>query len=180
MQASMEAAGNQGNDMIEEYKAQLQKIYEDHKSNAQKKAALQIKMETDSLERSMHKDLSKEQIQIKRELSQKQAELKEKLFDEVQNLLQQYRATPAYKDLLIKQIKAAKNIAQNEKITIYLDPADASDLADLVVKTGIELTVSEYSFLGGTRAVIHSKNILIDNSFESKLSEEKDTFTFTL
>ncbi len=38
------------------------------------------------------------------------------------------------------------------------------------------MTVSEYSFMGGTRAVLPGRNILIDNSFESKLAGAKESF----
>ena len=34
-------------------------------------------------------------------------------------------------------------------------------------------------FLGGVRAVIPEKNILIDNSFETLLNEERENFIFT-
>ena len=43
-----------------------------------------------------------------------------------------------------------------------------------------DIRVSQYPFLGGTRAVIASKNILIDNSFETKLKEAEQDFQFSL
>ena len=45
--------------------------------------------------------LSKEQLQIKRKITQKQNELKEKLFVEVKQLLEDYMTTSAYQQLLI-------------------------------------------------------------------------------
>jgi vacuolar-type H+-ATPase subunit E/Vma4 len=86
--------------------------------------------------------------------------------------------TPAYNQLLIHQINAAKMFAKDQKITIYIDPADSSRRSSLEVATNTLLTVSEYSFIGGTRAIIADKNILIDNSFETKLAEAKVNFLF--
>ena len=40
------------------------------------------------------------------------------------------------------------------------------------------LTISAMPFLGGVRAVIPEKNILIDNSFETLLNEERENFIF--
>ena len=41
-----------------------------------------------------------------------------------------------------------------------------------------ELTVSAEDFRGGVRAVIRSRNILIDNSFKTQLRNEYDKFMF--
>ena len=40
--------------------------------------------------------------------------------------------------------------------------------------------MSEYSFMGGIRAVIPARHILIDNSFQTKLSEAKRDFRFDI
>ena len=42
----------------------------------------------------------------------------------------------------------------------------------------VTLTISAMPFLGGVRAVIPEKNILIDNSFETLLNEERENFIF--
>ena len=42
------------------------------------------------------------------------------------------------------------------------------------------IKVSEYSFNGGTRAVLPGKHILIDNSFQTKLDEARHEFKFDL
>lgn len=178
MDASIENATSKSTKMIDDYSNALNKIFEDHKTDSVRKADLQIKLGADSLEREKNKELSKEQIKIKKEMTKAQELRKEELFVEVKNLLEQFMSTRAYQNLLIKQIKEAKEFAREEPITIYIDPADSAALTALQTATDCQLIVSEYSFLGGTRAIIHSKNILIDNSFETRLKEEKETFTF--
>lgn len=81
--------------------------------------------------------------------------------------------TPAYDDLLVKQILSALAFANGTEIQIYINPSDADKKTMLEEKTGITLTVSTIDFIGGTRAVIHEKNILIDHSFLTKMEEEK-------
>ena len=88
-------------------------------------------------------------------------------------------STPAYVKLLEKQIKDILKIAGGEHVTIYIDPNDQFLLQDLAVATNTAISVSEYSFMGGTRAVLEERHMLIDNSFETKLTEAKEQFTFS-
>ena len=87
-------------------------------------------------------------------------------------------ATPEYQQLLISQIREILKFAGNEEVTIYIDPADRSCLSSLIAAVNHPLTVSEYSFSGGTRAVIPGRHILIDNSFAAKFDAAKKNFTF--
>ena len=106
-------------------------------------------------------------------------ELKEKLFVEIKTQLEEYMSTPAYVKLLEKQIKDILKVAGGEHVTIYIDPNDQFLLQDLAAATNTAISVSEYSFMGGTRAVLEERHMLIDNSFETKLTEAKEQFTFS-
>lgn len=164
--------------MIIEHTAALEKIKNEHMDAKKRQSALQIKTETESLKRANNMTLSKEQLRIKRNITKKHNELKEKLFVEIKTLLEDYMATPAYDQLLIHQIQDICKIAGEGKVIIYLDPADSSKQFSLGAATNIQLSLSEYSFMGGTRAVLEDRHILIDNSFETKLAEAKAEFTF--
>ena len=88
--------------------------------------------------------------------------------------------TPKYDALLEAQIKKEKAFAGSSEIHIYIDPSDKEKQNLLSLRTDCDIRVSQYPFLGGTRAVIASKNILIDNSFETKLKEAEQDFQFSL
>lgn len=176
MDVSMLTAEEKNSKIVDAYKAKLDRTFEDHKKEALRKAQLQERVAADSLSRATRKDLSHEQITIKRELSLKLDALKDKVFDEVLELLAQYRTTPEYYDLLLTQIKNALKVARDEQITIYIDPEDSKYVDKLSADSNFQVSVSDYSFMGGTRAVISSKNILIDNSFASKFEEAKAHF----
>lgn len=165
--------------IIDDYTASLNKIFEDHKIDATRQAKLQVKLGIAQLEKDTNKELSKEQLLLKKELNKKQDYLIEKIFIEVGYLLEEYTSSRTYQDLLIEQINAAKEFAKDTDITIYIDPADSAKLASLIAATNTHIYLSEHSFMGGTKAIIHSKNILIDNSFETKLKEAKESFAFT-
>lgn len=177
-EASLEQAKAESIAMIDEYKASLQKLMDEHKQAKKRQAELQIKTETVSLKREKNKALSKQQIELKRQIRKKQAALKDKLFVEVKMMLEEYMDTPAYQELLIHQIQDILKYADGSPVTIYIDPDDISKLHSLSAAVNTPLTVSQYSFMGGTRAVLEDRHILIDNSFATKLTEEKAAFTF--
>lgn len=166
--------------MLGDYTASLKKILEEHKVDAKRQAEMQVAAEAETIKREINKALSIEQINIKRQFSIRQDELKLKLMDELKDRLASFRKTDAYEALLVRQITQALEFAAGAPVTIYLDPGDGDRLEQLSRLTGTELTLSSYPFLGGTRAVISSRNILIDNSFETKLEETQANFQFRL
>lgn len=177
-EVSLKQAEAESEAMLREYRISLQKLEEEHKNTRKRQAALQLETESVSLKREKNKALSRQQTTLKRDMQKKQSELKDKLFAEVKAGLEEYMDTPAYQELLIRQISDIRKYAKAEPVTIYIDPADASRLNSLSAAVGTALTVSQYSFMGGTRAVLTNRHILIDNSFATKLEEEKAAFTF--
>lgn len=166
--------------MLEDYTVSLKQILENHKNDAKRQADMQLEAAADNITREMNKQLSIEQINIKREYSTRQEELKSRLMTELRDRLARFMETPDYQNMLEAQVKKALEFAGKAPITIYLDPADSDKLNDIAIHTGAALKLSEYSFLGGTRAVIPSRNILIDHSFQKKLEEAEASFKFRL
>ncbi len=166
--------------MLDDCTAALEKSFEEHKAEAEHRAAMQLQFEKDRIRRDINKQLAMEQLKIKRELSQRQDELKDMLFVELRNRLASFMETPEYQHMLEKQIKEAAELAGSEPLTVYLDPADEDKLRRIALHAGkkADVRLSQYSFGGGSRAVIQSKNILIDNSFNSLIGEAKRHFTF--
>ena len=58
-------------------------------------------------------------------------------------------------------------------VIIYINPSDADRKEELERETGAKLTISSIEFGGGIRAVIHSRNMLMDESFASRLEQEE-------
>lgn len=166
--------------MLDEYTKALEKSFAEHQADAHQSAERFIREETGKIQREVNKHISIEQIRLKRALGRKQNELREKLFEELLVRLTDYMKTPDYPRLLESQIQKAMEIAGSDLLVIYLDPVDADKVPRYVNQFGADIRVSKIPFIGGTRAVISSKNILIDNSFQSRLAEEKDNFRFNL
>lgn len=174
----MEDARNRSAKMLDEYMGALEQTFTEHQEEVKRHAQMQLQSETEKIEREINKKLSIEQINIKRTLGHKNDELKEKLLVEVKDMLENYMDTPDYQKLLESQVAAAKQVAGGEELIIYMDPVDEDKVRRISLHQKMDIRVSEYSFMGGTRAVIPSKNILIDNSFQSKLEEARQNFKF--
>lgn len=179
LETSMEDAKNQSETMINEYTAALDKLFEEHKAETIRRMELRLKTEKERQSREKNKELALKQIAIRHEITDKSEELTNMIFVEVEDTLEKFMQTPDYEKLLLKQIKEALDFAGGEPMTIYIDPSDASLQAALELATGAQIELNPASFKGGTRAIIHSRNILIDNSFEQKLEEARDGFTLT-
>ena len=170
--AQAKAAG-----ILEEHRKALAQMTEKHKADSQENAQVQIKAETANARREINKALSAEQLTIKRDWK-KQNELKEKLFAEVKTQLENFRNTPDYPAYLENKIKEALDFAEQDKINIYLSPEDSALLPDLVERTKAFITVSAEDFLGGVKATIPHKNILIDHSFAGNFQAVYKEFKF--
>lgn len=175
---SVEEAKEDAAKAIQEHKEHLAQMLEEHKSSRIQSAEAEVKAEAGHVRREVNKALSAEQLTLKRDWSQKQEELKTDLFAKVRKKLELFMSTPEYTEYLCRQVKKVKEFAGEDQVEISLSPED-KDLAGKVSgETGVPLTVSEESFLGGIRAAIPHKNILIDNSFQEGLNTLRREFKF--
>ena len=166
--------------MLDDCVRALDAAFEEHKAEAERRAAMQEEAQKEKLEREKNKKLSIGQLDLKREISHRQEELKDKLFVEVKDMLANFMETREYQELLERQIRSAKEFAGDEALIVYMDPSDEDKARRLALHNNVTVKISEYSFGGGIRAVIPSKRVLIDDSFDTKLKETRHDFTFHL
>ena len=164
--------------ILEEHKEALEKITAERKTLSEENAQAQIKAETANARREVNKALSAEQLTIKRDWTKKQNELKEKLFSEVKELLDSFTKTPEYETYLTGKIKKALAFAEDDEISVYLSPEDSALAEKLQQTTGVTIQIAKDSFLGGIRATIPQKNILIDHSFAGNFEAAYKEFKF--
>ena len=118
----MEDARDRGARVFDEYAQALDKTLEEHKASARHRARMQIQGESEKIQREINKELALEQINLKRIISRRHDELKDKLFAEVQDLLDSYMKTPQYLELLDSQVRHATEFAGTDPLIIYMDP----------------------------------------------------------
>ena len=175
---SIESAKEEAAKAISQYRDSLEEELEKHKKAKKAASESQFKIESENAAREVNKALSSEHLHIKRRLSKKHQELEEKLFAEVEEMLRAFLSSPQYADWLEDKVKKALDAAQEDPLEIYLSPGDKDLAEEIERRTGIRPQLSQNSFLGGIRAVIPEKNILIDYTFNTLLEAEKENFNF--
>ncbi len=169
-------ASHQSSVMLAQYQQTLEKIYESRIAQAKQEAEDYIITETDRIRREHNRALSMEQNKIKRDLGEKHYQVKEKIFADVTKMLIQYKSRPEYMESLVRHINRILDMVQDNPVTIYVDASDEGLIPDLEKQCGVKIAVGTKEFLGGVRAAVPSKNILIDYSYASRLEEEKNNF----
>ena len=86
--------------------------------------------------------------------------------------------TPEYENYLCEKVMEAVKFAGEDEIFIYLSSEDAGYQHSVVARTGFPVRVSDEPFMGGIKATIPGKNILIDNSFMETYHTLKKEFKF--
>ena len=99
-EVSMDTAREEATKVLDEYKAALETEMERHKQEKQAASESQFKIDSDNAAREINKALSAEHLHIKRKLSKKQQKLKESIFAEVEELLDDFSKKPEYTDWL--------------------------------------------------------------------------------
>lgn len=177
--ASIESAAKEAKQLRDEHKEALDKMFQEHKETKERQAKAQLQAESDNLKREINKTVSAKQLEYRRILSSKNEEMKKEIFQEVEQRLTQFKSTPDYTEYLCKRIQEALDFAGEDEMIIYIDPSDEQLIPALTSHFGFSPSISRESWMGGMRAVIRSKNILIDNSFATLLRDAKDEFIFT-
>ena len=175
---SMEQARTEGNTIIDSHREALEKVLADHKREAIHQSKLRIMEEKTRAKLELNQARAKFQLEQRRRRGKVQQELKDKLFEEVHQLLKDYMQTEEYDAFLAKCIRQAENYAGDDLVVIYINASDAAKQEQLEKVTGVSLTISDEEFIGGVRAVIQSRNILIDHSFRTQLRDAYESFLF--
>ncbi|MBB5264699.1 vacuolar-type H+-ATPase subunit E/Vma4 [Catenibacillus scindens] len=169
-------ASHQGSVMLAQYRQSLEKIYNSKIEQVKKEGDSYIVTQTDKIRREHNRLLSMEQNKIKRDIGEKHHQVKEKIFSDVTDMLVEYKKDPEYIRSLEVHIRKILAMVENHPVTIYVDASDSGLIPELEQRCRTKISVSSQDFIGGIRAEVPSKNILIDYSYATRLEEEKNNF----
>ena len=172
--AAMEEARAEANAIIKQHEDALRSVFEQHQIEARRQSETRVRAESVTAKQQ----LNMAQLELKREMGKIQTELKTELFEEVQLKLLAFMRTEEYKEVLIRYIEKAAQFASGMAMTIYINPSDADKKTYLEERTGMTLTISKVDFIGGVRAVVPEKNVLVDYAFKGALENEYQKFRF--
>ena len=177
-EAVLQTASAESEALLEEYKKNYQESLEEYEKKKQQEQETGERIAEAKIRKEVNKQISEHALELKRTYHLEAEKKKAILFERVEEKLKEYQRTEAYKEYLERAVSRAKKFAKEEKITIYLNESDARWRDELEQKTGCKLMISQIDFIGGIRAVIRSKNILIDESFSTRLAQEKEKYSF--
>ncbi len=173
---SLQTASQHVSENLDKYKTSLDEIYENHKETGTTASKEIIETKKAIIKRNVKKDYSNQETDLKRSLTSKNLYYKKKIFEEVNTLLEDYKKSPQYADFLNKKITEAAAFAEKDTIEIYIDPQDSGLMKSLKTPSNGSIHMNEFSFGGGIRAIIPSRNILIDETFNSRVSEIEENY----
>ena len=174
----MKQARLEADSIVREHTNKLKGVYEQHREEAMRQSETRIRAEKITARQKKNLAVSQASLELKREYGRKQKQLKQKLFEEAEQKLYEFMKTEEYRNCLVRYIERAARYANGEEITIYINPSDADKKAYLEEHTGVELTVSREDFIGGVRAVIRNRNVLIDHAYKGALEQAYQDYEF--
>lgn len=179
-QSVIEVARERNEKSLEHYKEEYAQNKKDFIKNKQSEMDALFHIEELRLTKELNRRVTSEMIEYKQKLRVSQSSLKEDLFLKIECKIRDFLATGEYEQYLVKKLEKAKAFAKENEIIFYLNQSDQHLKEKLEQQTNCHLTISNVDFIGGIRGVIRSKNILIDESFSSKLNQEKKDYVFSL
>lgn len=162
--------------MLKEYQAGLDKNLLELENNLRHKSKMLIKNTKENLEREKNKAVSLASTKAKKAESDITKEILDSIFLKVSEKLKYFMTTREYDTYLIKTLTMAISFAKGNPTKIYINPSDSHKKSVLEETMNHQILISDRDFIGGIRAVIPSKNILIDESFLTKLTEQRETY----
>ncbi len=175
--AAIDAANEQSGEILREQESVCEESLAEYRRIRQGERQARVRLLEEKVRKEVNRTVAERLLDLKREYQGRQQELRTELFERVEEKLFAFRQTQEYRALLVRRIEAVKAFAGGGDVTVYIDAADAGLLQELEQQTGCALTVGSESFGGGIRAVLREKNILMDESFASRLAAEKEKYS---
>lgn len=180
--AAMEVAKEQSEAISEESRNICRETLQEYEDERKKQQKARERIAQERVRKEVNREVSGILLEQKKEYHRVQEQKKEELFALVEEKLAAYRKTDAYVSLLTEKIARALEFAAGETVTVYLDPEDETLLPQFLKERGentaYTIEIGSESFGGGIRARIPAKNVLLDESFDSRLREEREKFSF--
>lgn len=138
-----------------------------------------IQKEMVQMRKSIDSEVSKIEIQNKKELLTLRQGLMEKVFAKAKDKLIEFTKKEDYKDLLKKSSKKISSILTGEKTLLFVKKEDMIFKDEIIKAFGknCELKESKKIKIGGILGLNESLGLLIDETLDSKLENERSWFS---
>ena len=173
--AAIGAANSQSAAILGEQKNIYQSAMEEHEQSCRAALESSRRIFLEKQKKEVNRQAAEQMMTWKKDYQARREQKTRELFEIVINKLASYRQTDGYETFLLAQIKKAEEFAQGEEMIIFISPSDRERQTVLQEKSGCKVEIAEDEFSGGIRAVIPSKNVLIDESFAERMRRAQET-----
>ncbi|MHC3404256.1 hypothetical protein [Aerococcus sp. Group 2] len=161
---------------INQYRQTLEDDYQKFQVQTDETFAHRLVNEKEALRKENNKAISQIQINQQRELFLTEENMKLTLFQTFTKQIESYQKSEAYIEQLKKMLKNIQAYAGREKYDLYIDENDSHLRSQLESYASHPIIISDRPFMGGIRAVLRERQILVDYSFLTFLDRLKENF----
>ncbi|MDK7302942.1 MULTISPECIES: hypothetical protein [Aerococcus] len=161
---------------INQYRQTLEDDYQKFQEQTDETFAHRLVNEKEALRKENNKAISQIQINQQRELFLTEENMKLTLFQTFTKQIESYQNSEAYIEQLKKMLKNIQAYAGREKYDLYIDENDSHLRSQLESYASHPIIISDRPFMGGIRAVLRERQILVDYSFLTFLDRLKENF----
>ncbi|WP_195854046.1 hypothetical protein [Aerococcus tenax] len=161
---------------INQYRQTLEDDYQKFQEQTDETFAHRLVNEKEALRKENNKAISQIQINQQRELFLTEENMKLTLFQTFTKQIESYQKSEAYIEQLKKMLKNIQDYAGREKYDLYIDENDSHLRSQLESYASHPIIISDRPFMGGIRAVLRERQILVDYSFLTFLDRLKENF----
>ncbi|AMB96010.1 V-type ATP synthase subunit E [Aerococcus urinae] len=161
---------------INQYRQTLEDDYQKFQEQTDETYAHRLVNEKEALRKENNKAISQIQINQQRELFLTEENMKLTLFQTFTKQIESYQKSEAYIEQLKKMLKNIQAYAGREKYDLYIDENDSHLRSQLESYASHPIIISDRPFMGGIRAVLRERQILVDYSFLTFLDRLKENF----
>lgn len=174
------------NKYAEQQKNQIQNEIEELKREELKKAENEvlndayklIQRELTNMRKSIKSDLSKKEMDSKRQLLKQRELIFKEVFYKAEAKLIDYTKGNRYPKLLIEYAKNISSVMKSGRSILYVKPGDIryKDIIKSAFAKECDVLVDDHIDIGGIRAVNEEMGLVADETLDAKLYHQRDWF----
>ena len=138
---------------------------------------LKIQKQTSEITQKLRKEYSQNKLALKKQRLQRRQQLKDGLFQNVEQKLLDFAQTDAYQQWLLKKLQSLCDNIKGTKILLLLAKRDMgmeNALQQILPRAVIQTDASIK--LGGFKIIDKENSVIYDETFESKLAGQQKAF----
>ncbi|MCD7731651.1 MAG: V-type ATP synthase subunit E [Oscillospiraceae bacterium] len=162
--------------LLEEAEAEKESIISAAKAESESVSAKYAASEQKKNGSRYVKDISKAELEMKKDVLRRREELCDKVFDAVEKRLSDYRKTNAYADGLVKAL-LLMNVGSGSEIRLAPEDMKLAEVLKRIVKAEDVTFAADSSIkLGGFSVYSKEKHTIVDKTFDIAVEEQRSAF----